>query len=484
MKHLSPIQFPAAKKRPATRRGGGKDLVAGSLLAALAISTPAWADPNSNEALLNKLVDKGILTSKEAEELRTDAAAGIPNSVKTFNGMPSWVTGMKVYGDFRGRFEENSAENSAYHTRDRFRYRARIGLNVSMVDRFEVGLRIASGNPQFNSGGTLVGGSPITANQDLNSLESRKFLWLDAAFARWTPIKDDDWVLSGTVGKMDNPFVLSNMVWDYDINPEGAGLQLLHNFNAKHTLKGIAGVFILDELNQGNPSGSTLPAGVTVSQGHDPFLYGTQVLLESKWTPKFETSVGGAVFVIQNVDSLSAKVQPFYNSGNSRDANGFLTDHFNPIIGTGSATYKFDSFPLYPGPFPLKVGGEYMNNPAAAANNEAFRVGFTLGKAGKKNAWEITYRYQRLEADAWFDALVDDDNGIFYASGNPQLAGTGKANGWFGGTNVKGHQFLATYSFTDFLNFTFIYYANDGIINVPGQSARTDHFIADLNWKF
>ena len=100
----------------------------------------------------------------------------------------------------------------------------------------------------------------------------------------------------------------------------------------------------------------------------------------------------------------------------------------------------------------------------------------------------LYYRYQRLEADAWFDALVDDDNGAFYGAGNPQLAGTGKVNGWFGGTNTKGHQIVATYSFTDFLNFTFIYYLNEAIIDAPASAAdtrsKTGHFMADLNWKF
>jgi hypothetical protein len=108
----------------------------------------------------------------------------------------------------------------------------------------------------------------------------------------------------------------------------------------------------------------------------------------------------------------------------------------------------------------------------------------TLGKAGRKQTWELAYRYQRLEADAWFDALVDDDNGAYYATGNPQMAGTGKANGWFGGTNVKGHLIQATYSFTDYLNATFTYYLNDLIIGAPHQSSDAGHFMVDLMWKF
>src|SRR6266436_3238004 len=125
----------------------------------------------------------------------------------------------------------------------------------------------------------------------------------------------------------------------------------------------------------------------------------------------------------------------------------------------------------YTGVFPIKVSGEFMDNLSPSSENKAWRAGVTFGKAGRKNTWEVNYRYQRLEADAWFDALVDDDNGAFYAGNattfNPQLVGTGKVNGWFGGTNVKGHQIIATYSFTDYLNFTFTYYINDLIIGNP-----------------
>jgi Putative porin len=454
-------------------------LSAALLAAAAGMTFATIGHAQSVEGLLNKLVDKGILTQAEADGLRSESTNTATSSFSSKITGAAWIKDLKFGGDFRGRFEENNADNPAYFTRDRFRYRLRVGVTAKLLDGFDIGLRLASGDPM--TGGAIngnPGGLPITANQTMGSLESRKFIWIDAAYAKWTPVHDETWTVTGIIGKMDNPFQLSNMVWDYDINPEGGAFQLACNITDKHTLKGNGAFFVLDEINQG------VNAVPTLQPSHDPYLYGFQALLESKWSPKFDTSLGVAFFDIAHGDSLNARAQPFYNSGNTRDANGFLVYDFNPIIGTASATYKLAKFPLYRGEFPLKLIGEYMENPGASANNKAYRVGGVLGKAGKKGTWEISYRYQRLEADAWFDALVDDDNGAFYAVGNPQMTGTGKTSGWYGGTNVRGHLVQATYSFTDFFNLMFTYYLNDLIINVPGQSSGASHFMVDLNWKF
>ena len=200
------------------RLGRGNRLGQAAWTAGLAFAVSMAAHGQSSDALLDKLVEKGVLSVNEANELKEETDKDFTKAFQVKTGMPDWVTGYKLGGDFRGRFEENGAENPLYHSRDRYRYRVRLGVTVSMLENFEVGLRLASGNPLFNPGGTLVGGSPITANQDLNSLESRKFIWIDQAYAKWTPIKTSDWTVTGTIGKMENPFQLSNMIFDSDIN--------------------------------------------------------------------------------------------------------------------------------------------------------------------------------------------------------------------------------------------------------------------------
>ena len=117
-------------------------LVAG-IVATGAWATNAPAQTNPNDSLLNKLVDKGILTPKEAQELRAEASPESKGNSARSMGMPDWVTSLKLYGDFRGRAEDFWADNPAYTTRTRYRYRLRLGTTITLKDDFEIGLRLS-----------------------------------------------------------------------------------------------------------------------------------------------------------------------------------------------------------------------------------------------------------------------------------------------------------------------------------------------------
>jgi len=92
----------------------------------------------------------------------------------------------------------------------------------------------------------------------------------------------------------------------------------------------------------------------------------------------------------------------------------------------------------------------------------------------------LSYRYQYLEANAWYDQVVDDDNFAYY-----QSAPVGGSAGIFGGTNMKGHLIKLNYSLTDALTLTFTCYVNDLINPVPGNpQSHALHAMADIMWKF
>jgi hypothetical protein len=197
---------------------------------------------------------------------------------------------------------------------------------------------------------------------------------------------------------------------------------------------------------------------------------------------------------------------PYVNQGNTRVYNPFgynpsgpygayqLANNYTPIIVDASATYKLDTFPFYAGAFPIKVAGEYIINPGVQANdnqNQGIWAGITFGKAGTKGTWDLSYRYEYLEADATYDQLVDDDNVAYYQNA-PVGAPSNIGPGMYGGTNVKGHLIRADYSLTDALTFTFTCYLTQLIYpnlnTYPGSGGEPQsnalHVMADLMWKF
>ena len=75
-------------------------LAGAAALTALAPQTHA----QSSDALIDKLVDKGILTTDEAKDLREESDKDFRTALQAKTGMPDWVTSYKIGGDFRGRY--------------------------------------------------------------------------------------------------------------------------------------------------------------------------------------------------------------------------------------------------------------------------------------------------------------------------------------------------------------------------------------------
>ena len=464
---------------------------------ALVALTPQMRAQTSVDALLNKLEQKGILTVDEAKELKAenqrDSAADINKAINSKFQMPDWVTSYKLYGDLRGRFDDETTDSPGLpnpvnpvtglsgQDRERLRYRLRVGLTINMKDNLQAGFRLGSGD---------AGGNALSNNTTVENNGTKKPVWVDAAYGKWTPINDEVWMLAATIGKMDQPFQVSPMEFDPDYTPEGAALQGTYKINDTHSLAVNGAAFVLDEV-----SGSA----------RDPFVYGGQAIWNANWTSRLATSLGFAAFDIVNRDALGLSGfpppdpsnynpggVPNNNQGNTRSAaTGNLVYNYNPLVVSASATYTLDTFPLYKGKFPIKITGEYMNNlgadPATGpANNQGGWGGIQLGKSGKKGTWDIFYRYQYLEADAWYDELVDDDNVAFYVN----TSTVQPKSGWVGGTNLKGHLIKFNYSIADSLTFSFTAYLNElikpeqNIVGLGEPKNNAMHLMADLMWKF
>lgn len=447
----------------------------------------------SVDSLLDKLVDKGVLSVKEANELREESDKDFSKAYSAKSGMPEWVSALKFNGDMRVRSERFHFSNPAGTDRNRFRYRLRFGAVANMTDAFEAGVRLTS-SEAASGGGT--GGDPISGNTTFQDNGSKKFIYLDLAYARWTPVRSPEWLLSVTAGKMENPFVFSDLVFDSDYTPEGGAVNLTYTLGENHAIKAASGYFLLDEI-----SGSS----------HDPYLYGAQVRLESAWNKHFSTSAGVGTVGIVNEDRLNASqgatlggaggtnfvgsstwTVPNQNGGNLRSvagsgagltgASGNLVNNYTPIIADASATFTLEEFWNYKAPFPIKLSADYMHNPAAADENNAFSVGLTLGKAGKRGLWEVGYRYKHIEGDSWYEELVDSDFGAFYQTGSTR---SGNSSGYIAGTNVKGHVLKAAYSPYNALTLGLTATCAELIQENPaGSDSKTWRIQADAVLKF
>ncbi|HKS38019.1 MAG TPA: putative porin [Verrucomicrobiae bacterium] len=442
-------------------------VVATGALATLAFGSTAIAQ--SSDAIIDKLVEKGILTTKEANELREEADKNFTTSYQVKSGMLDWVTALRFNGDFRGRAEGFYSEAPNFADRSRFRYRLRFGATAVIKDNFEVGLRLSSSEAQ----GTF-GGDPISGNTTFQDNASKKFVFIDLAYAKWTPINTPDWSASLTIGKMENPFVFSDMVFDGDYTAEGAAIQLGYTFNDQHAAKVNAGGFSLDEIG---------------GSADDPYLFGAQLRLESTWNKHVATSIGVAALGIMNDQQLNNTAVPNINRGNTRSTlivgtttNQVPAFNLNPIVADASVTYTMESFWNYNAPFPIKVGGDYMYNPAATGKNRAYSAGVTFGKSGKKGLWDLAYTYKHLGADAWYEEFVDSDFGAFYGG---TLVNSGLGAGYGSGTNVKGHIAKFSYSPYDSLTLSIKWFLADLITPLAGvDEYKMNRMQVDAVWKF
>ena len=184
------------------------------------------------DVLINKLVEKGLLTKEEAtqllkqmqkEEVRQEttiketaekaAKETVQKEAKSggWDKVPSWVNRIHFQGDFRLRYQyqDIKLDDGTDPDRNRGRYRWRFGAvaDVTKDKKWQVGFGLASGSAD-----------PRSTNQTfVNDFETPD-VRLDYAYAQYKPV---EW-FTAIGGQMKNPiFTVKDMMWDSDIRPQG-----------------------------------------------------------------------------------------------------------------------------------------------------------------------------------------------------------------------------------------------------------------------
>jgi hypothetical protein len=457
---------------------------------------------------------------------------------------PDWVSRVRLFGDVRVRYEGDFYPNGNDNTgafpnfnaintgspfdtsltsnvrpptfdvnadRNRFRIRARVGLNVDLGDGFTLGVRGATGEND----------SPVTENQTLGVANggqggnfSKYAIWLDRAFLRYELWGQPERDLSITVGRQDNPFFSTTMLWASDIGFDGVVLQ-----GRYQVVKGLTPFLTLGAFPVFNTDLNFSSTNASKFSSEDKYLYAIQGGTNWKINRDFGVTLGLAYYYFQNVQGkLSDPFTPLTASdaGNTDDsrpafaqngntymalrnivptaANNFnqvdqfqyfgLATPFRDLVLTGRLEYNHFE------PFQVSITGEYVNNTAFDRNaieskalnnrgsainqiggsfsggNTGWIVNLTIGSAALQKRWDwnvgVGYRY--VESDAVIDGFTDSDFG-----------------GPTAGTNLKGYTISGNLALSPNVWVGIRWMSAD---QIAGPPLKDDVIQIDLNGKF
>jgi hypothetical protein len=437
-------------------------------LVATALNASAQSATNSPPAssvnpLLNTLIRKGILTQDEARQIQqeTDAAQTNNPSPAALSKwkLPDAMKSIGLYGDLRLRYEYRGVDNAPglqpdTFYRERFRYAVRLGIRGEMSDNVDYGVRLeTSTNPR----------SPwVTFGDDSTPTPFDKHsdgIAIGQIYIGWHPNEH----FQMTVGRMPMPLYTTPMVWDSDINPEGAFEKL--TWNVGHVeLFADAGQFDYQDPSSASvfPSSDVFifawQAGANVTVAKDMFFKIAPVLYNYTGSGSTNGADGGLVLPYTGQGEAGLNVN--YQGGTAFNQNGINSLMVLEIPA------EFD-FPVFASPlgklqgrffgdFAVNLDGQDRARQAAIAGGlshaytdqvKAYQVGFGLGSAGpvygpaqglvygttsKKQTWEARVYWQHIEQYALDVNLLDSD---FFE----------------GRANLQGYYAAFAYSLTDAL---------------------------------
>ncbi len=471
---------------------------------------------SSGDVIIDKLEQKGIISVDEANEMRTEVATANTNLTSQFVPasklkLSDGIKGMELFGDVRLRYEYRSVDNnspgfisipgygyvnSSTYDRERFRYALRAGVRGSLFDDFNYGIRLeTSTNPRSpwdTFGNNTTGGSATPSDKAQSGIS------VGQIYLGWHPT---DWY-EMTVGRMPMPLYTTPMVWDSDINPEGAFEKFKYTIGDVDLFADFGQFDYQDPTSASDfPSSDTFllawQAGATWRIGQDVSFKIAPVLYSYIGRPPaYNNGSDGPIYNVLG--------EPYTGQGDPYGANaGSLVFGSQPGLAYNEygindllvleipAEYDFKIWnsPLgnlqgrFFGDLAINLKGAERARAAAAAaglpqaftdQNKAYQVGFGVGSAGpvygptqglvygstsKKNTWEARFYWQHVEQYALDVNLMDSD---FFE----------------GRANLEGCYLAFAYSFTDSIIGTVRFGHADRINNNLGTGGNN----LDLPW--
>jgi len=450
--------------------------------------------------------------------------------------IPDWVTRFRFFGDIRTRYEgdlypsgnDNTgafvnfnaintgapydlASNTFYPTydvdknRDRFRLRARLGAEINLDDGFTAGIRLATGNDD----------NPVTENQTIgqaNSAQGGDFskysIWLDRAFIRYQ-LGDPNRGLTATIGRFDNPFFSTSIIWADEIGFDGLALQGRYGVGGGFTPFVTGGAFPV--FNTDFNFSTTDPEKFN---SEDKYLFAVQAGTDWKISHDFSAKVAAAYYDFDNIEGkLSTPFTPLSSSdqGNTDDSRPSFAQNGNTYMALRDIVDNaendlgaIDQFQYYGlatpfreaaltarldyskfDPFHISITGEAVTNTAfdrasiaaQAVNNfgatgnydggpNAWIVNLKVGNDAldKRWDWNLGVNYRYVESDSVVDGFTDADFGYPLT-----------------GTNLKGYSLYGSLALSPRVWLFFRWMSADAIAGPP---YKNDIIQLDLSTRF
>jgi hypothetical protein len=320
-------------------------------------------------------------------------AAVVPAFAQAGNASPAqpaaaapgpWWERLTFFGDLRVRYEGFFQEDLA--TRQRGRYRLRLGVRTRIAEGLDVNVRLASGeSSDVNS-----------TNQTLTDFWNRKPINIDQVSLTFTPQAARPLTLGA--GKFAYPLTRTQMVWDDDVNWEGA-------FERIAFAAGPAQVRVVAVQAPLNDVGAGADAFMFGQYGEAAFRLGAHAL-----------QVSLANYAFQNPDQLAVAldqrtaIRTQQTNAVRRDAAGRVVGYasgFNLVDTIVQATFNTGraNYPL------MALANVVVNTRAAGDEDRGVWLTGSYGRAASVNTYAVSQTFARIERDAAVSAYNFSDMG-------------------------------------------------------------------------
>jgi hypothetical protein len=364
--------------------------------------------------------------AKTEENVNATVDTAVAEQVDEKMAAVSWAERIRWKGDFRYRYENIDEESK--DSRNRSRIRARTNLEADLSPTLQVGIGLATG-----------GDDPVSSNQTIGGGGSSKDIKIDLAYFDWSGLENTH-ILGGKHKNFLIRPAKKGLRWDGDWRPEGLGVVWDNDFIFAQAM----GTWLEGDSKNGTEFAWAVQGGFKFNTGD--------------WG-KMKIGAGYSVFDIAGRTPLFGDPEDFYGNTfraiplpDNKEQLVFAYDYHN---WEAFVEWKIGKFNLF---------GNYTVNQEVDEDDTGYLIGVKYGSAKARGTWDITYFYERIEADSTVGLLADSDFGG-------------------GGTDAKGHVFSGTYAFHKNWNFKATYFINT--IDLRAENDRDfDRFQLDLNFKF